>query len=256
MRQTKGGFFERYYHTITGSTLNIPAKKFLRNLSFSLGGGLIAFAILFVLNIIAARLLGPEEYGKYSLIVAVANIFAIVCVLDLDVSITRFSAKENLLKNKQRAITTGTFFVWGLIVVFLGLVYECRELIQSVFSFSQTMLYLAVLLGVIISLKRLYESVLRGLDLFFWYALGRIGESVVIGTAFLGIFFGNYLDGFSSYTYAVIIGGFVAIVLYSIISRNFFNTRVLSFSSIQIKVLSPRLPHLQPTSISFSFFYF
>jgi len=41
---------------------------FLRHLSWSVAGGISASAIMMIFNIYAGRLMGPEEFGKFSLI--------------------------------------------------------------------------------------------------------------------------------------------------------------------------------------------
>ena len=70
-------------------------KNFLGNLSWSFFGGIIAAGIMLSVNIAAGRILGPVEYGKYGLVIALSSILLIPMLLGLDVALTHFIAQSN-----------------------------------------------------------------------------------------------------------------------------------------------------------------
>ena len=81
------------------------ARAFFQNSFWSLGGGTLAFTFLFLANILAGRWLGPEEFGKYSLVIAWTNILAVLFVLDTDTGIAYFIARARAKRERKKYLT-------------------------------------------------------------------------------------------------------------------------------------------------------
>ena len=79
---------------VFGHAMSDEMRKFLGNLSWSFFGGIIAAGATFTVNIVAGRLLGPEEYGKYSLVFLISQIFLIPMIFGMDTAIARTISKE------------------------------------------------------------------------------------------------------------------------------------------------------------------
>ncbi len=82
--------------------MGIKMKRFLTNLSWSFFGGFIATGMMFALNMVAGRILGPEEYGKYSSAVVLTGVLATIFVLNLDISSIRYLADRKYKKSLKK----------------------------------------------------------------------------------------------------------------------------------------------------------
>ena len=91
-------FFVGIYKKIFGNDLSEDGRKFFYNIYLSLGGGIIAGAIMFIINILAGRWLGPEKYGTLSLTISISQILLIPLIFSLDISSVRALSRS---KNDQ-----------------------------------------------------------------------------------------------------------------------------------------------------------
>jgi O-antigen/teichoic acid export membrane protein len=74
-------------------------------------------------NIIAGRLLGPEEYGKYSLVFLISQIFLIPMIFGMDMAISRVISKEAFqnVENIRKNISSAFWFVFFISMLSLVL---------------------------------------------------------------------------------------------------------------------------------------
>jgi len=188
--------------------------KFIKNSLQSIGGGIIAFSFLFLANLLAGRWLGPEEFGKYTLIMAIANILVVLFILDTDVSILYFTSKKNSNITKKRFISAILFLVIILTVVFTTLLLFLVGWLSSLLNISVHFFYLALIMAFLITAKRIMDSILKGLGYFLNQALGKIIEGVIVVVVLLYFFIFLKEKTYFSYVQGVIIGGIFAIVFY------------------------------------------
>jgi O-antigen/teichoic acid export membrane protein len=218
-------FTESAYNKLLDKHIGTKTKKQLSYYASSFFGGLVAFGILFLVNVLAARWLGPLEYGKYSLVVAVANIFAVLFIMDLDVSVAYYMSKtKDALLQKRRVVATATSYLIVLSIV-LGILIWQRSFLENVLSLDLLMFYSALGLGVAISLKRFYEGVMRGGLLFKKQAGIRIGETLVVLLTFIVLTQLLNVVSYSSYIEAVTLGAVLAVLLYASVTCKYFHTK-------------------------------
>ncbi len=222
-----------FYQLIFHQPMGENAQRFLKNSFWSMGGGLLAFAFLFLANILAGRWLGPEEYGKYNLILALANILTILLVLDSDVGITYFvsRAKESKTRKKEITNSLGLAFLIYVTVIFFGL--AIYKLIDYFYSFSHPPLFWVWLLATIIAGKRISEAIIRGLKKFRYQALAKISE----GTIVLFLLVVNIIIWkkvvYQSYLIALIVGGLILLVIYFLKIKKYFQLNLLRWSHLK-----------------------
>lgn len=205
---------ESIWQNIFGMKMGDNTRRFFKNLSFSFLGGLGAFALLFIVNILAARFLGPEEYGKYSFFASIATTFATFLILEVDSGMAYFLSKTEKAESKK--IISSFLFLYLLIcAVFGGILFLFKNgVIDILDNFIEADLYSVIFilsLAVVFSLKRILEGVLRGKKFFLKQSIFKILETSLVFTTFLFIykFFGiaSYID----YFWAVFMGALAAI---------------------------------------------
>lgn len=194
---------------IFGHEMGEEMRKFLGNLSWSFFGGIIAAGIMFSVNIIAGRWLGPEEYGRYNLTLATASFFIIFLLFGLDVSATRFMS---LAENDTEKIKIAKFIFKR--VIFSSLAVFSFIFFLSTFDLAATfldfnILFVSLIFAFFLSLRSIADSYLRGFNFFHFQSKTRLIESFVVLS--LVIAFSFFSDNHALYLYlsAVIFGYFI-----------------------------------------------
>lgn len=183
---------------------------FAKNVSLSFSGGLIAFMILFGASVVAARVLGPAEYGKYAALFSVAQMLSLFYVLELDVSVLYFLSKRHKDRRSITASIVMMFFV--NIVVFTFFAVSIYKFIMPV-SVSQIAFIGAILVALIFAFKRITDAFLRVENLFKRQAVFKVMEAVMVVSVLSILLFVLKQREYFSYVSAIILGGTVFIIL-------------------------------------------
>lgn len=203
---------ESLHRRIFGHPMSDTMKVFLANLSWSFLGGGIASVIILAINILAGRLMGPEQYGKYSLALVVSNYLVILFFCGIDIASVRAIAKSKDRAEIRRNISSSAYFVFfttGLISI-LALIFATA--LAGLFSTNPNVIRFAILLAVFPSLKLLFDGYIRGIHQFKRQFLGRMIEVLAIVILFVLLFFVLKRYTFDSYVIATA-GGALAIFL-------------------------------------------
>ncbi len=218
-----------------GHPMSDTMREFLRNLSWSFFGGIISGVILFIVNILAGRWLGPEMYGKYNLIVAITSCLVIFMTIGLDVSVIRFVSISKNISEKILLIRFVLKRVFVLIlitvIISLGVIILLRGNDINIFN---SVYVSAVILAIFLSLRMVTDGILRGLGLFLIQAKIRLIESVAVLVFFIAGFYFLY-NSFNQYVFATM-GGYVtfSMLTFLYIKKNFF-ADIDSVAQIKIK---------------------
>ncbi len=206
-----------------GHPMSDTMREFLGNLSWSFFGGIISGAILFIVNILAGRWLGPEMYGKYNLVVAIASSLVIFMTIGLDVSIIRFISISKSISEKIlliRFVLKRVFvLILIMVIISLGAIILLRDSDINIFN---SVYVSAVILAIFLSLRMVTDSILRGLGLFLIQAKIRLVESMAVLVFFTAGFYFLY-NSFNQYVFATI-GGYAifSILTFLYIKKDFF----------------------------------
>lgn len=180
--------------------------KFLNHLSWSFFGGLIAAGIVFVLNILAGRWLGPVEYGKYSLTVAMSSIFIIPMMLGTDTALTYYTAGGKSKDEKKENIASSlwlvpvfTFFS-VLILIFLS------PWLAAAFNAQKELVIVAIFFSAFAAARATLDSVIKGLHFFKIQSFLKIAESLVVAAVFLAMIKIYHFFSFQSFVWGLLSG--------------------------------------------------
>lgn len=197
---------------IFGYEMSDEMRRFLGNLSWSFFGGFFSALVLLLINILAGRWLGPEEYGKYGLIVAIAAILMIPMILGLDTASIHFITKTNKKEEWDRIISSVLFLTLPLIAVISLVCFFWKKTISSWLQVSEDIILFAILFAAILAFRMLSEAFLRAFHKFKYQSGVRIFEVLFVSLIFfLLVFFGG--SNFRSYIFSILSGYLVFILL-------------------------------------------
>lgn len=202
-----------------GHVMGEEMRKFLGNLSWSFFGGVIAGIILLFANIAAGRLLGPEEYGRYNLVLAISSLLVVFMTLGLDAAAPRFVA----LSGGDERSTLSRFIVTRSIlsiIVISFLVLLLFFFIQAENFFDRNIFFSAVVFSLLLSFRNIADGILRGAGMFRFQAKNRFFESGTVLIVFFGIYVFSQKHSFLEYVIAIGIGYLIFIIF------SFLQTRI------------------------------
>ena len=214
---------------IFGHEMSDEMRGFLKNLSWSFFGGFIAAGIMFALAIIAGRWLGPVEYGKYNLVLLIAQFFTIPMLLGMDISVLQKIVKAGDSNKRKELISSSLLFVLVLMSIVSISLFLNREFLANIFSTKVDLVFVAVVFSIALVLKMLLDGIIKGLYFFKFQAIIKIAEAIVAILIFfaLHLIFKNYLQ----LAFSLIIAGLVVSILYAFKLKTFFGK--LSTESIK-----------------------
>lgn len=191
---------------VFGYGMSSAMCRFLEHLSWSFFGVFVAIGLVSVVNVVAGRLLGPVEYGRYALIVSVATIFIIPMTFGLDVANTYYIAKSKVDEEKNRYIATTLLVSLGLIMASVGIISFFSTYIAWLFSVDTSLLYIILVFSIFLVLRNIADSIIKGLHVFQFQALVRVGEAVMVTVAFFVFLRFDTLFNFRAYVFAMVVG--------------------------------------------------
>lgn len=195
-----------------GVKMSDGVRIFLGSLTWSFLGGIVGAAIIFVVSILAGRYLGPEEYGKYSLVVAMASIFILPMLAGIDTALVHFLSK-NTIKRKEY-VSSGLWIVGLLSLSITGALFVFSSQIAALFSTEVILFRVAIIISIVLVVRNVLDAVARGYQDFRYQSAVKIAEALTI----FGVFIFGYLIS-SQPTYLMVAvatfgGYFIASLIY------------------------------------------
>lgn len=176
--------FERIYVWYFKMPLTADAKRFVRNLSFTFIGTAISSLILFALNVLGGRWLGPEQYGYFAVVQSTAYFIAIPMLFGVHASIAHYLAKEN---DKLSLLSLGTLLFVFTLAVFSLLLFLIRHPIAQYLKMADELFLFAIIFGVGISVYLYVKGALSGLQWFSSLSVLEVVYAIAVIIPFIVI---------------------------------------------------------------------
>lgn len=199
---------------VFGTTISPQMKKFLSNLSWSLLGGGIANAVVMFVNIFSGRLMGPEEFGRYSLTLVICSYLFVPIYFGLDVATVKMVAKTNNEEEKKQYVSSAGAFILFMAIVVSVLVLLFKKQFGEIFSTSVPIIIYSVFFAFFLTVRNSLDNFLRSLSYFKYQFRGKILESSLIIIAFIASFFILKKFVYSSYINILAVGAIGVSLLY------------------------------------------
>jgi len=206
-------------------------REFLVNLIWSFLSGSVSAIVVLAVNIIAGRLMGPEEYGKYNLILVISSYLLVPIYLGLDLASVRAIARSKDQKEVGKNVTSSITFVVFSTIIVISLISIFQKPVAALFSTNTQLLKYALFFTSFLVVKTILDCCVRGIKLFKQQFKGRLLETVLVLVAFVMIFLVAQKQNYASYVYVLSVGA-VALSLYYIMSLKKY---LGSFSFLKIK---------------------
>ena len=173
---------------IFGHEMGEEMRKFLGNLGISFFGGAISSLLLLVVSVLAGRFLGPVEYGRYAVYVALYSFLTIFLSFGLETTIIRLAAKGDEERRKNILSTYIIFFFlnsifWSFIFLIFG------DLVAELLGLPTLFLVFALLFSMTNALAVALENYLKLLNQFIFVNTVRIFQGIFLLLSIIVLYF-------------------------------------------------------------------
>jgi O-antigen/teichoic acid export membrane protein len=206
------------YKRIFHEEVSDEIKSFLSRLSYVGLGTIINTLIAFPFSILVGRTLGPDEYGKFGLVLSVAMFLNIPMLLGFATAMVKYTAESDDFDRQSRIISTTYILVFLFSVVSVGLYFVFSYQLSGIFSITQESFYLSVILAFLLMSYNLSTNTLMALHKMRAFAMIQpVFGITLLPSLLIFIFYG--LTSFKSAVYSYCLAHGVPSVLILILIR-------------------------------------
>ena len=225
---------------IFGHEMGEEMRKFIGNLGISFFGGTISSLLLLAVSVLAGRFLGPADYGKYALYVALYSFLTIFLSFGLETTIVRLAANADKERRRRILSTYAIFFFANSIFwSFVFLVFS--DLISKFFGLPTVFIVFALLFSMTNALAVTIENYLKLLNQFIFVNVVRVFQGIFLLFSIIALYF--LFEGVFSLGWFVALNVFALILVLIVFlfeTRSYFTLvfdkgilkELLSFSSV------------------------
>jgi O-antigen/teichoic acid export membrane protein len=171
------------YSKVLHERMSDEATHFLKNLSYVGFGTLIGMVFLFTFNVLVGRLLGPLEYGKFSLIQSISMFLYIPMLMGYHNAMVKYNAEVENYDRQRNVISTTYILVIIFTTVFVFIYLITPQRVLEYFSVPNEMFHLSIVFAVLYVIYTLLISTLNGLHKMKLFAMvAPIHSSILLFT--------------------------------------------------------------------------
>lgn len=176
---------EKLHLIVFGHKMSDQMRKFMVNLSWSFYAGIISTPISIVIGTLAGRFLGPEEFGKYNLVILVSTYVIVVAFFGLDISTIKRIIKTKSKEEQRKALFSSFVFVMSTLSIFTVIGLISLPLINAKNNLPNNFILLVIVFIFISSFKSILDMLVRALEKFKLQATGKIIEISALAILFI-----------------------------------------------------------------------
>jgi O-antigen/teichoic acid export membrane protein len=198
------GFAGTLYERIYEEPISPDIERFILNLSKVMIGTLTASVFSFTFTIVSGRLLGPFEFGQYSLVQSLGMVLYLPMLAGMNSALIKRVSEGDNVEIQRGLISTSYVVVFGLMSLIIVVCLVAADPIAAFFSITPEVFVIAIIFAALFVLYTLTTSTLLGLHEMKLYALFQPIYSAIMLAA-LVLFYLRGPLGFEQATYATII---------------------------------------------------
>ena len=161
------------YKKVLCDRISEEITLFLKNISYVTISTIIASVFSFAFNILAGRILGPNEYGKFTLINSIAMFLYIPMLFGINTAMVKYNAEKIDIHRQKDIISTSYILTLGFTFISISIYLLLSPTISRIFSTTQDYFYSAVIFAVLFVFYTLMMDTLRGLHKIKAYSISR-----------------------------------------------------------------------------------
>ncbi|MFC1912147.1 oligosaccharide flippase family protein [Chloroflexota bacterium] len=197
--------FNFIYTKLFQEKASLDIKVFINNvLNIALGTGFMALFNL-VSQLIIGRVLGPEDYGKFTLIISIGLLFASPLHF-IGIAMVKYNSEENETTRQSSIISTSFVLLLSFGIVLLVIYLFLSSVIKSAFSIDSDIFNLSIYLFAFYILFSFACAILQGLFRMKKLAFSQFVFGLISLVFLLAGFFILNTQNYEVAIYSIILG--------------------------------------------------
>lgn len=212
------------YYVIFHENINTDIFTFLNKLSYVSIGLMLEALIVFAFNVLGGRILGPVEYGKYTLIYSFAMFLYVPMLFGIANSMVKHNAEKKIYDRQKTIISTSYIIVLSLSILCSTFLLLISSHASFYLDIPINYFYLAVIFAFLFTMYTLTTNTFRSLNEMKTFTKLRFFTSFCFIVSFL------FLASSYNISFKVMIFSTYAGYLIEILIALFFLKKYLSLS--------------------------
>lgn len=215
-------FLENIYKNIFGEKITPRIRSFIRDLQIVAIGSGIGNFLGIISQILAGRILGPAEYGKFSLVQSIAMLLYVPMLLGFNTAMVKYSSEKEDVERQTKIISTAFIIVISLTVISSTIYFLLQSHFIRIFYISGNLFRLAVISAILFTLYTITTETVRSLFKMKILAIFQSIYAIILLSVFLLFVFTKTILSFKSMVYSTFFAwGVVSIVLLTVFLRKY-----------------------------------
>ena len=198
-------FFYRLYEKIMGEKVGENIKSFVKDLLQIGLSSIISAGLIAIFNILSGRILGPAEYGKFTVTQSVATFLHVPMLLGFNTAMIKYVSEKSDHRVKKEIISTSYYIVAFLIFITTIFCLIFKTQVIKLFSISIEIYYFSIIFSILFTLYIFTTDTLRGLFKMKLFSVSQIIYAVILLLTFLFFILVKNTHSFHSMLYATLL---------------------------------------------------
>lgn len=162
--------------------------KFVDNLTYVAIGIIIAKFLILLFQLITGNMIGPTEYGKYSLIYSL-SLFIYIPMAMVTTAMVKYTAEKRDKKDRRKIIST-SFILTGVLTVVSAIIFLLlSSKISPLINVSGKVFIAAVFMAVAYNFWIITTKLAQGLEIMKYYSMIYVSRAVITLGLAIGFYF-------------------------------------------------------------------
>ncbi len=223
------------YRRVFNAEMSAAEGDFVHSLSWVGAGTFIATALIAVFSVLGGRLLGPEEYGRFTLIQSIAMFLMIPMTMGFGGAMLKYTAEKSEVSRQKSIISTTYIIIAVITTVSVAFMFLFAGPLAGVFASTPDLFRFAIYFALLYTLFTLGQTTLRSVNRMRAFALSQPVHAVILLVGF-GVFLLLGRLTFESMVYSKLITfGITGLVIHFAYTRRYFT---FSFDKAWVRTLS------------------
>ena len=178
------GLIGIFYRRVFSREMSAAEGDFVQSLSWVGAGTFVATALVAVFSILGGRLLGPAEYGRFTLIQSVAMFLCIPMTMGFNVSMLKYNAEKAEDTRQRTIISTAYIIIAGLTAVSVALMLLLARSLSGWFAATPELFRMSICFAFLYTVFTLAQTTLRSVNRMRAFAVSQPVHALILLIAF------------------------------------------------------------------------
>jgi O-antigen/teichoic acid export membrane protein len=148
---------------VFGRRPNNVAISFIKNLGYVFIGFSIAKLLSVIFQIYLGRVLGVVEYGKFTVVISLVEIFSVPMLMGISASMMKYIAERKNERVRKDIVTSGIFLIFIFTLIFASVFYIASPNLAVLTSVTNKYVFAAIVLALLYAPWVVSQKIYQGI---------------------------------------------------------------------------------------------